>query len=93
MADIQLSDVSYLKTAFANNIFGRNVTQTTSEMAEANNAIFDINGDYYGFRDTGLIIRNGVLYKDIPDNSLSDQSLTIDDEGKFGIVDNNFTFS
>ena len=89
VADIQLSDVGYLKTAFANNTFGRNVTQATSEMAEANNAIFAINGDYYGFRDTGLIIRNGVLYRDIPENSLSDQSLTIDREGNFGIVDNN----
>ncbi len=89
VADIQLSDVGYLKTAFANNIFGRNVTQTTSEMAAAHNAIIAINGDYYGFRDTGLIIRNGVLYRDVPDNSLSDQSLTIDNEGDFGIVDNN----
>jgi len=88
VADIQLSDVSYLRTAFANNTFGRNITQTTSEMAEANGAIFAINGDYYGFRDTGLIIRNGVLYRDVPENSLSDQSLTIDGEGNFEIVDN-----
>ncbi len=65
------------------------MTQTTSEMAEANNAIFAINGDYYGFRDTGLIIRNGVLYRDVPESSLSDQSLTIDGEGNFQIVDNN----
>lgn len=89
VADIQLSYVSVLRTAFANNIFGRNVTQTTSEMAEANDAIFAINGDYYGFRDTGLIIRNGVLYRDVPESSLSDQSLTIDSEGNFEIVENN----
>ena len=88
VADIQLSDVSYLQTAFAYDTFGRNITQSTSEMATANNAIFAINGDYYGFRDTGLIIRNGVLYRDFPDNSLSDQSLTIDSEGDFEIVDN-----
>jgi len=88
VADIQITDMSTLRTAFANNIFGRNVTQTTSEMAEANGAIFAINGDYYGFRDTGLIIRNGVLYRDVPENSLSDQSLTIDGEGNFEIVDN-----
>jgi exopolysaccharide biosynthesis protein len=89
VADIQLSDVSYLKTAFAYDTFGRNITQPTSEMAAANNAIFAINGDYYGFRDTGLIIRNGVLYRDVPENSVSDQSLTIDGEGNFEIVDNN----
>lgn len=88
VADIQLSHVDYLKTAFANNTFGRNVTQSTSEMAEANDAILAINGDYYGFRDTGLIIRNGMLYRDVPDNSMSDQSLTIDSEGNFEIVEN-----
>lgn len=27
-------------------------------------AIFAINGDYYGFRDTGIVIRNGVAYRD-----------------------------
>ena len=35
-------------------------------MAENNDAIFAINGDYYGFRDTGIIIRNGVIYRDSP---------------------------
>lgn len=89
VADVQLSNASYLKTAFANNTFGKNITQTTSEMAEANNAILAINGDYYGFRNTGLVIRNGLLYRDIPGNTTNDQSLTIDSEGELGIVDNN----
>lgn len=89
VADVQLSDVSYLKTAFANNTFGKNITQTTSAMAEEKNAIFAINGDYYGFRDSGLVIRNGILYRDVSSASVTEQSLTIDDEGKLGIVDNN----
>lgn len=88
VADVQLSDASYLKTAFANDIFGKNITQTTSEMAEANNAIFAINGDYYGFRDTGLVIRNGILYRDVSSNTTNDQSLTIDSGGNLGFVDN-----
>ncbi len=89
VAEIQLSDASYLKTAFANDTFGKNITQTTSEMAAANKAIFAINGDYYGFRDTGLVIRNGVLYRDFPGKPTDDPSLTIDSEGNLGIVDNN----
>jgi exopolysaccharide biosynthesis protein len=89
VADVQLSDISFLKTAFANNTFGKNITQTTSEMAEANNAIFAINGYYYGFRDTGLVIRNGVLYRDFSSNFSNDQSLTIDSEGNLGIVATN----
>ena len=35
-------------------------------MAENNNAILAINGDYYGFREDGIVIRNGVIYRDAP---------------------------
>lgn len=86
VADVQLSDASYLKTAFANNTFGKNITQTTSAMAEENNAIFAVNGDYYGFRDTGLIIRNGVLYRDTPRSSPDNQTLTVDSAGNLAVV-------
>lgn len=32
-------------------------------MAERLDAILAVNGDFYGFRDTGYVIRNGVLYR------------------------------
>ena len=35
-------------------------------MAEDNGAVLAINGDYYGFRDDGYVIRNGVLYRNTP---------------------------
>ena len=57
IADIRISDVSYLKTAFANAAFGRNITDTTSDIAEDNSAIFAVNGDFYGFRNSGYVIR------------------------------------
>jgi Exopolysaccharide biosynthesis protein related to N-acetylglucosamine-1-phosphodiester alpha-N-acetylglucosaminidase len=66
VADIVLDDASELKSAFAKNIFGTNVIQYVSEMASQNNAILAINGDYYGFRKDGIIIRNGVIYRDSP---------------------------
>jgi exopolysaccharide biosynthesis protein len=58
--------VQYLKTAFANDTFGRNQRENVSEQAARHNAIFAVNGDYYGYRDTGHIIRNGTLYRDKP---------------------------
>jgi exopolysaccharide biosynthesis protein len=64
VVDVQVSSVAYLKTAFAQNAFGRNLKDTTSDIAEANDAILAINGDYYGFRDAGYVLRNGVLYRD-----------------------------
>lgn len=64
VADVVLDDATTLKSAFANDSFGENITETTSAIATDLNAIFAINGDYYGFRDTGIVIRNGVVYRD-----------------------------
>lgn len=64
VADVTLSDATVLRSAFANDQFGTNITETTSAIAEDNDAVFAINGDYYGFRDTGIVIRNGVVYRD-----------------------------
>lgn len=66
VADVVLSDATRLRSAFAKDQFGENITETTSGIAEDNGAVFAINGDYYGFRDTGIVIRNGVVYRDSP---------------------------
>lgn len=66
VADVVLSDATQLESAFADDSFGRNIIEYTSVIAQENNAIFAINGDYYGFRDDGIEIRNGVVYQYIP---------------------------
>lgn len=84
VADISLSDSKYLKTALANDTYGRNIKETTSVMAQNNNAIFAINGDYYGFRDYGYVIRNGVLYRETANED--NDALVIDNDGNFSII-------
>lgn len=84
VADIKLGDAEYLKTALANDTYGRNIKDKTSSIAESNNAIFAINGDYYGFRDYGYVIRNGVLYRDIANEN--NEALMIDENGDFSII-------
>ncbi|WP_243075494.1 phosphodiester glycosidase family protein [Microbacterium sp. SS28] len=64
VADVVLGDATDLRSAFAKDQFGENITETTSAIAADNDALFAINGDYYGFRDTGIVIRNGVVYRD-----------------------------
>ena len=86
IADIQVSSIEYLQTAFAKNTFGRNITQTTSTIAAAHDAILSINGDFCGFRTYGLVIRNGVLYRDTSSKSTYD-ALVIYKDGTFEIVD------
>lgn len=64
VADVVLSDATVLRSAFADDAYGTNITQDTSDIAAAHDAVLAINGDYYGFRDTGIVIRNGVAYRD-----------------------------
>ena len=64
IADIRIPDASYLRTAMAQNTYGRNIKQTVAEMAADHNALIAINGDYFGFRYEGYVIRGGVLYRD-----------------------------
>lgn len=89
IADVQTSDSSLLKTALAENSYGRNIKETTSAMAKSNQAILAINGDYYGFRNNGYVVRNGVLYRDTV-NSDTD-ALVIDQAGDFSIVEEGTT--
>lgn len=66
VADVKLSGDSTILSAFARNTFGKNITETTSKMAKDNKAIFAVNGNYYGFRNDGIEIRNGKLYREVP---------------------------
>lgn len=86
VADVLLSDIAYLKTALANNTYGRNIKETTSDIANEHNAILAINGDYYGFKNTGFVIRNGVLYRDTA-RSGSNEALVINADGSFEVID------
>ena len=83
VADVTVSDASDLKTALANNTYGRNITDTTSDMAAKNNAILAINGDYYGARQSGYVIRNGKIYRDTSGNR---DALVIQKNGEFKFV-------
>jgi Exopolysaccharide biosynthesis protein related to N-acetylglucosamine-1-phosphodiester alpha-N-acetylglucosaminidase len=87
VADVQLTSADSLKTALAQSTFGSNITQTTSEMAEANSAILAINGDYYGANKRGYVIKNGVLYRDTVRQGDDTQDLVIYADGSFAIID------
>lgn len=78
--DIQLKHIQYLKTAFAKNTYGRNINEPTSVIADSHEAIVAINGDFYGFRDYGYVIRNGILYRGNYQNE-TEQVLVIYEDG------------
>ena len=85
VVDVYTNDITQLLAAFAQDTYGKNVTAKTSEMAESNNATVAINGDYYGARTAGYVVRNGVLYRDTV-ASTDQEDLVIYADGTFDIV-------
>ena len=86
IADVEITDPSLLSTALAEGAFGRNLTEPTSVIAERNDAIFAVNGDYYGFRSTGYVMRNGYLYRSVPAKDPDQEDLVLYENGSIDIV-------
>ena len=84
VADIQVDSPELLKTALSRNSYGRNVTAATSDTAANVDAILAINGDNYGSREKGYVIRNGVLYRDTA--SKGQEDLVIYADGSFEVI-------
>ena len=84
VADIQVSSAEYLKTAFAEGAYGRNITEKTSVIALQNSAILAINGDFYGAREKGYVLRNGIVYRSI--SSENQEDLVIFADGSFTTI-------
>ncbi|WP_111768564.1 phosphodiester glycosidase family protein [Nakamurella deserti] len=87
VADLILSDMTVLRSAFADDSFGENIVENTSDIARDNNAIFAVNGDYYGFRDTGIVIRNGIAFR----NAGARAGLALHRDGSMTVYDETTT--
>ena len=86
IADIWIKDITCLKTEFARSTYGKNITEKTSNMARRLGAVIAVNGDYYGFRNTGFVVRNGILYRTEPRTGRMSEALTIYYDGTFEVV-------
>ena len=84
VADILTEEPQALLAAFSQNSYGRNITAVSSETAEEVGAILAVNGDNYGSREKGYVIRNGVLYRETPASDQED--LVIWSDGSFSII-------
>lgn len=84
VADIVLSSPEYLRCVLAQNAYGRNITEKTSQIAKNAGALLAINGDYYGAQQDGYVLRNGVLYRSVAVPGQED--LVIYQDGSFDII-------
>ena len=59
VADIYIRNTDYFKTARSSGF-----SSDVADMAKANNAIVAINGDYFGARNQGTVVREGQLIRE-----------------------------
>ena len=64
LADIYIKDISCLKSGLAKDTYGKGYSEWPKNIAERMGSVVTINGDYYGTRDTGNVVRNGVFYRE-----------------------------
>lgn len=63
VVDIYVADISCFRTAFAENKYGTGYTEWPRQIAKDYKSIITMNGDQYGMRKNGVVIRNGTLYR------------------------------
>lgn len=78
IARVRIADASQLRTMMAGR-YGTQRTAYATALAERANAVFTINGDYYSYIHTGLVIRQGRAYREREDAQLD--ALIIDTAG------------
>lgn len=85
VATVTLKGDARIKAALADETYGRNVTAKTSTTAASVKAVLAVNGDYYGARDAGYVIRNGQLLRS-ESLSADQEDLVIYQDGRFEII-------
>lgn len=80
---VRISDPSQLRTATAGK-FPSKVARYVHIMAEDNNAVLAINGDWFSQHTDGIVVRNGVTLRERPNKGRD--TLIIDDKGDFTIL-------
>jgi len=69
VADIYIAKIDCLQCGFAKDKYGVGYAEDMLSMDKRFNAILAINGDYYGNSKSGVVIRNGIVYRSTPNDS------------------------
>ncbi len=85
VATVTIKGDTSIKTALADETYGRNIKAKTSTTAQSVNAVLAVNGDYYGARDAGYVIRNGQLLRSDSQDA-NQEDLVIYQDGSFEII-------
>lgn len=91
VADVYVKSIDAFKTAFANDSYGRGLHEMPLKIATDNDAVFAVSGDYYGAREQGVVVRNGILYRDVMGDDVcilrKDGTLSVYQKSSFSPLD------
>ena len=92
VADIRIKNLSYFRAALAQDKFGKNYTERTSDLCNRKKGILAIDGDTYGSQEAGYVVRNGKLDPDFIRTTKNlerhkPDDLVIKKDGTFEIID------
>ena len=65
IADIYVRDILNFRTAFAGGDYALDSRDSIQNISAENNTILALTGDFYSVQPSGIVIRNGELYRDI----------------------------
>ena len=84
VCDIQLTDASQLRTAFAGDSFTSGIYEATSDIAGRYAPVLAINADFCRYHRNGVIIRNGEVLR--RQNITKHHLLIVDENGDFSAL-------
>ena len=84
VCDIQVSDVSQLRTAFAGDNFTSGIYEATSDIARRYSPVLAINADFCRYHRNGVIIRNGEVLR--RQNITRHHLMIVDEQGDFSVL-------
>lgn len=85
IARVKIADASQLRTTMAGR-YGTQKVAFVSTMAKRVNAVLAINGDYFGYHNSGVVIRQGHTYRRRIDEEDRADVLVIDAQGDFHVL-------
>ena len=84
VCDIQMTDVSQLRTAFAGDSFTSGIYEATSDIAGRYSPVLAINADFCRYHRNGVIIRNGEVLR--RQNITRHHLMIVDEQGDFSAL-------
>ena len=62
-ADVHVKNIESIQTVFAKDSYGKGFYERPHDIDKRVGALLTVNGDYYGLTNSGVIIRNGTVYR------------------------------